>query len=289
MRDPFSIPHEVLKAYAALYHQFVNEPRWTGFCRAYRSLLGAIEVLPFDPRFNAVHWALDAQYLCRQVAYSFLWMSAYGDYYRQHLQPGQRMSDEDFHVQYYADAAIVLIDSCRDKTALAAWAYYASFNPEARVLDYEDVLDRLRCPARHGLTIRNRKPFLDALEPLSAACFGKVVRYRNLKVHRREPRIQVYDVAHHHGWGYVVPCFDDKERQRLRESIKKQYPDASRRGAAIRNSEVNGVLYDRRRLKDALWKYHDVRGFVQECLEQLLASVELTMRILRRRDPIRRR
>jgi len=283
------MPPEVLQAYAALRSEFITRAQWQGFCRAHNSLVRAIEVLPFDPRFNAVHWALDAQSLCRQIAYSFLWMSAYADYYRQLVQPGQRLSDENFHVGYYADTAIVLIDSCRDKIALAAWAYYASFNPEKRVLDYRSVCDRLRFPARHGLCIRYQKVFVDALSFLSAQCFKKVERYRHLKVHRREPHIQMYGVARHHGWDYMVPCFGQNERRRLDRSLEADYHDPHLRATARSGCEVSGVLYSRRRLRDAIWTYEDVHGLVDECLEGLLCSATRTMRILRRRDPIRQR
>ena len=51
---------------------FVSRPEWEAFVAAYRSLNEAAHdgVLPFDPRFNAVHWAFDVSELCQQTRFA---------------------------------------------------------------------------------------------------------------------------------------------------------------------------------------------------------------------------
>ena len=43
---------------------------------------------PFDPRFNAAHWAFDVTDLLRQIAFSYCWMRAYARAYRDEVKPG---------------------------------------------------------------------------------------------------------------------------------------------------------------------------------------------------------
>lgn len=288
-RDGCAIPSEVQRLFLTEQDKLRQRDEWRRFCDAERSLLAAIDVLPFDPRFNAVLWVLDAAGLCRQIAYSRLWMTAYAEHYKATVPMGERLSDTQFHVQYFADNAIVMTYACRDKVALAVWAYYVPFNPEEPedVLDYRAIMERLNHPARFGIRLRRVEPFLDCLEHLGTQEFTVVKRYRHLKVHRREPRIEIRRVAPHHGGDYLLPCDGAAEEGRLDDTLAEAYPDAESRAAVRLGCVVNGILYNRRRLKDAIWYYGDVAGVTCRCLRALLQASSQCMAVLRRRAPIR--
>lgn len=267
---------------------------WRRFNRAYQRLDDALYdnvTLPFDPRFNAVLWARDSASLCRQVAHSLVWMKAYGEYYKAKIPKGKRLSDPYFEVSYFADNAITRIHSCRDKLALSVWAYFVPFNPEQReqVLDFTAVMERLRQQVRFGLRLRGYKPFMPFLEVLETQKFRKVTQYRHLKIHRREPRIEIYGPAAHHGWDYMIPCLNKAEERALDRKLAKVYPDPAFRQHIKNACFVGGVLYNQRRLKNAIWSYGEVRNLVEDCLLRLLDSVRGCLRILRRRAPVRRR
>jgi hypothetical protein len=88
--------------------------------------------LPFDTRRNAVHWCLDVNRLIDEIVFSYTLMKGYVTLFKKTNPAGNFPSSSSFHVSYYADNCIARLDSCRDKLALAIWAYYCPFNPERR-------------------------------------------------------------------------------------------------------------------------------------------------------------
>ena len=270
---------------------FTARRDWAQFVSAFRSLSGAALAgpSPFDPRFNAFHWASDVHNLCVQIAHGYCWMTAYGAVYRQQVPSGSSPAHAHFKSSYFADNCITRIDSCRDKLALCVWAYYCPFNPEKKVLDYPQVIERLRYPVEFGLRLKNQACFLQALEILTGSHFDRVEKYRHLKIHRREPRIEMHGVAGHHDLGYILPLIRKADIRRYEKELEAQYPDPTHRELRRTASYVDGVLFDRRRLADRVWDFSEVQRQIASCLAKLLEASAVCFRILRMRAPFRGR
>ena len=229
-RERFRNLSAVYQKFLVEQERIVNLREWKRSRAAWGTLRGAITGIPFDPRFNAIHWAADAELLCREIVYSICWMLAYAETYKQGSKKGERPSDVDFWVQYFSDNAASRIDSCRDKLALLAWSYYCAFNPEeGRVLDYGQVVERLTYPVKFGLKLSGQGQLVRYLALLQGSDFQRVERYRNLKIHKREPRIEIYGVEPHHDWSYMVPLTDPKEIAAWKAGLARQYPDPTHR------------------------------------------------------------
>jgi hypothetical protein len=208
--------------------------------------------------------------------------------YRAKVPAGSRPAHTNFYVSYYADTALTRIDSCRDKLALAVWAHFSSFNPEREreVLDYGQVCARLGAQVKFGLRLRGSEPFRQCLAGLRTNEFQKVEEYRHLKIHRREPRIELHGVKPHHDWEYFVPLVEPSEISRWKKRLQEQYPGPEMKFIE-RGCYVRGVPYDRRRLKGRLWNYGEVDHLVEHCLSRLMTSSTGCFRLLRGRAPFR--
>ena len=127
-----SIFSKVEKLYLDEEKKFVSSEEWTDFSKSYRAFNRAtVKVaIPFDPRFNAVHWGFAVGSICREIAFSYCWMEAYARHYKGQVATRTEPSHVDFHVSYFADNCITRIDSCRDKLSLMVWAFYCPFSPE---------------------------------------------------------------------------------------------------------------------------------------------------------------
>ena len=235
--------------------------------------------LPFNPRFNAVHWAFDVTALCREIVYGYCWMKAYARYYQEKVARNSQPTHVDFHVSYFADNCITRINSCRDKLALMVWAFYCPFNPENRdeVLDYPQIIERLKFPVKFGLTIKNQECFLASLEKLVGKDFKRLQTYRHLKIHRMEPRIEIYGVATHHGWSYIVPVVNQKDINKFDRELSKQYPDEQFREILKEGCYINGVLFDTKKVKDNIWTFDELEGHIKKKRGQVACIIILSI------------
>lgn len=128
------VSQEVEKLYAEEERLLLSSKEWLAFIKSYNGFrrVAYKASLPFDPRFNAVHWGFGINGLCREIAFGYCWMNAYATYYKSQTPPSAQPANVQFHVSYFADNSITRIDSCRDKIALMVWAFYCPFNPENR-------------------------------------------------------------------------------------------------------------------------------------------------------------
>lgn len=284
---------QVEKLFIEEERRLVSSKEWAIFSKSYESFRKAAfkASLPFDPRFNSVHWGLAVSSLCREVAFGFCWMNAYARHYKGQVRKHAMLADVDFHVSYFADNCITRIDSCRDKIALMVWAFYCPFNPEKRpeTLDYQKVMERLRYPLRAGLTLKNHDIFLKQLGKLKGKDFERIEKYRHYKVHRIEPRIEIYGVKSHHGWDYMLPLYKENEKQDWENELKKLYPNQDFREHIKKGCYINGVLFSQRKINDSLWDYDEVYKHIKTCMEKLFNSTASCFGILTRRSPLRRR
>ncbi len=272
--------------------KITSSREWINFSKVHKNLfnISVKRGLPFDPKFNAVLWAFDVARLCNEITFSYCWMNSYAEFYKKRVSPGSQPAHVDFHVSYFVDNCITRIDSWRDKLALMVWAFYCAFNPEKRdeILDYQRIVDRLKFPIRFGLKLKNQNDFLKYLEVLRGADFDRVEEYRNFKIHRREPRIEIYGVEPHHDWDYTLPLIDKNDIASWEEELKKQYPDPKFREHVKNGCYIDGVLFDRRKIKGRLWNFEEVQKHIKSCLIKLLIASDGCFRILRRRLPLRR-
>jgi hypothetical protein len=183
------------------------------------------------------------------------------------------------------------IDACTDKLALLVWAFYCPFNPEKRseVLDYQKIMERLRSPVKFGLTLKGTRDFIKCLEQLTGPHFNRIKIYRNHKIHRREPRIELYGVGPHHDWPYMLPLTDSKEIEQWTAKLAQQYPDTDMRTRIEKSCYIRGVLFNSSSLSDRLWDYTELHPQIEKCLLALLEATGGCFRILRRRLPLRDR
>ncbi len=99
---------EKLKLLSDLYVDeeklLITSKEWITFMESYnRFRKDAFKAcLPFDPRFNAVHWGFAVTSLCREIAFGYCSMKAYAKHYIM-TDSASRPSSIDFHVSYYAD------------------------------------------------------------------------------------------------------------------------------------------------------------------------------------------
>ena len=239
----------------------------------------------FDPRFNAVRWMVDCLQLAHEIVYSYCWMSAYAK------NQSDLQDHDEFHIQYYADNCITRINSFRDKAALVAWAYYCAFNPnkKAEVLGFHKVFERLRHPVRFGLTITHQKSFLNELDRLQGTSFERMTSYRNLKVHRLEPKISLQPALERDDPRYMIPLTEDKEIDAFRKKLKQSYPNERSRKRIEKNCEIRGVLFDHIVVKYEYWNYAEVEKEAQECTYTCIDVARRLSIILRRRAPLKSR
>jgi hypothetical protein len=269
--------------------QIISSREWIKFSKAHNNLYEAIlkKGFLFNPKFNAIHWAFDVARLCKEITFSYCWMNSHAKFYKERISPGSQPAHVDFHVSYFADNCITRIDSCRDKLALMVWAYYCPFNPENRdeVLDYEKVIERMKYPVKFGLKLRKQGDFLNYLENLQGADFSRVEKYRHFKIHRREPRVEIYGPGQHHDWPYMLPLIDKRDIAGWEEELRRQNLDQKHRAYIKKGSYIDGVLFDRRKIKDRLWDFEEIQKHIRSCLIKLLIASDGCFRILRRRLP----
>lgn len=271
--------------------RIIETENWRLFNKSYMSIYKAAHkgALPFDYKFNAVHWAFAVGSLCREIVYSYCWMKAFAKFYEAKIKRDSQIAHIDFHVSYYAENSITRIDSCRDKLALMVWAYYCPFNPEKKqeTLTYESVVERLLYPAKFALSIKNHNAFLDQLQKLKGQDFQRMEQYRNLKIHRIEPRIEMYGVKPHHGWSYMFPLFLQKEINRWDQELRIEYPNKELRGIVKNGCYIDGTLFETRKIKDSIWDYSEIKKNIETCISKLLDATGNCFKLLRSRSPLK--
>ena len=99
----------VLKEFEKLYFEeerlLLSSEEWVSFSKSYTGFRKSAfkASLPFDPRFNAVHWGFAVGGLCREIAFGYCWMNAYAKHYRSQTPPAAQPANVHFHLSYFAD------------------------------------------------------------------------------------------------------------------------------------------------------------------------------------------
>ena len=280
---------EIEKIFFEENKKLVSWKEWIFFSNSDESFWKAAKKnLPFDPRFNSVHWGFTVSSLCRQIAFGYCWMEAYASEYRKRVREGTQPANVDFRVSYFADNCITRIASCRDKLALMVWAFYCPFNPEKQVLNYYKVIEQLKYPLRFGLVLKKHDIFLRYLETLKGDDFDRIEKYRHYKIHRIEPRIEIYGSEPHHGWNYMFPLYEKKEIEEWENELQSRCPDVEHRERIKRSSYIKGVVFDKRRINGSIWDYTEISNHIVTSMKKLLNASAGCFKTLRRRAPLRK-
>ena len=159
--------------------EFTSKELWKQFIKVSDRLYDAMTGDSFDPRFNTVHWASDIVKLLNEIAFSFCWMLSYAELYKENNPINSKPAHVSFQLSFFADNCITRIHSCRDKIALMVWAYYTPFNPENRkeILNYYQILERLKYPHVYGFKINGQSQFIINMEILNGANFDQIINY----------------------------------------------------------------------------------------------------------------
>ncbi len=248
-----------------------------------KTLVGTI---PFDWRYNAVHWAVNVQNICLEIRYSIAWMRAFARYSSE-CEADDRWSAEG-HVSYYGDNAATRISSCRDKIALLAWSYYCPFNPDKKdeILSFEPIRERFTNPIRFGLKLGGHQAFLAELNKLIHANFERALGYRHRKVHKMEPRVMLRKPEKPDHLSYMVTLTTDKEIRIFDDELAITYPDERFRAAVRERCFQDGVLFDRRAPDQLLWYFNDFDEFAYSCWKSLCDAAAGSCQILLGREPL---
>jgi len=277
------------KQFSVELNKLSSKP-WSNLSSSYYSLYkAALESHTLDPKFNTIHWAHDVALVCEEIKYSIISMRTYASAYKEENLAGSTPSSVSPSVAYYADNAITRIHSCRDKIALMVWAYFCPFNPLKRdeVLDYIKVKSRLDTPFKYGITIDHHELFLVHLNKLDSAEFKRITEYRHMKIHRREPQIEIYGVKSFHDWGYNLPVVKDIEIQEWEDSIKDDPFEQDLPGELRKQCTYDGVLYDNIKLPSRLWDYVEIDKIIESTSSSLVSAAVGCFKVLRRRAPFR--
>jgi hypothetical protein len=276
---------EILKEYAFELIRLEKEKESKAFLRSSKLFKDAFKRqggLPFETEINAVYWAYDLINLARELVISFCWMEAHANQYKKINQPGTKPSHSSVYVSFYADNCVTLIDSFKDKLALMVWAFYKPFNPEKKVLDYDEIIKSLKESKKFNL--RKQKPFLRYLQKLKAPHFKIVEMQRHLKIHRLSPRIEIFKAGPQSYDYYMLPLTGQNEINAWRKDLLKRCNnDRSMARQIEKGCYINGILYDRRPLKGRLFEYKDVRRDIKYCLLDSLSALSKCLNLLKRR------
>lgn len=243
---------------------------------------------PHDPRFNAVFWAYDLSNLCREIIFGFCWSEAWAEFYKKKIPEGEMPSNSFMQLSFYAGNCITLIDSCRDKLALMVWSYFCSFDPNKRreVLVFEEVFERLQAPIKFGLKLENHQEFLECLEKIKGEDFNRIEVYRHLKIHRLEPRIELYKKGPHQEIPYLVPLVSVESIQKFKESLKERYPEPDFRETIFEQCKIEGILFSTISVKNQIWEYDTIRNHIKNCMLRLLEATSGCWDELLKRPPL---
>ena len=147
--------------------EFTSKRQWKQFIEISDRLYDAMTVDAFDPRLNAVHWASDIVKLLNEIAFSFCWMLSYAELYKGNNPHNSKPAHVSFQVSFFADNCIFLESiPVRWILTLMVWAYYTPFNPEKRkkILNYYEILERLKYPYIYGFKINGPSQFIKNME-----------------------------------------------------------------------------------------------------------------------------
>ena len=238
--------------------------------------------LPHHPIRNVVIWSYDLASLLGEAILSLKNMMSAARFYRSTTEENLLPSHTDKFVSFYANVLFVLIETIKDKIGLMAYSSLEDFDPvgETYLPNYEMTLKKLKETSKDDNS-SHRKWVADAL--LSKillldknADFNYVERFRHSKIHRMEPRIEIFGIKPHHDWPYLVKISKDDvslEIKKIDEDLKRSQPNEETRNRIIKGCFNKGILYVDKKVEGRLFSYDEVEEKSIKCLKMLLIAV----------------
>jgi hypothetical protein len=238
--------------------------------------------LPHHPIRNVVIWSFDIALLLGETLLSLKNMMSAARYYRATTEENSLPSHTDKFVSFYANVLFVLIETIKDKIGLMVYSTLEDFDPgEGKHLpSFETILKKLReiskddnSPHRKWVaeTLLSKILPLDKNEELNY-----VERFRHSKIHRMEPRIEIFGIKPHHDWPYLVKISENdvsSEVKKIDLELKQAQPNDETRSRIIKRCFIDGRLYVDKKMEGRLFSYDEVEGNSIMCLKLLLIAI----------------
>ncbi len=84
----------------------------------------------------------------------------------------------------------------------------------------------------------------------------------------------------------MFPLFSGNEVEEWERELEREHPVREAREELKKRCYINGVLFDRRRIKDNLWDYDKVSEQIRSSMTKLIKASAGCYRILTRRAPL---
>jgi hypothetical protein len=233
-------------------------------------------IFPFHPIRNVAAWGYDVAMVLGELLLSLKNMMSAARYYKENIPVGTQPSYSDEFLSYYAKNALVLIETFKDKLGLMTLSLFEDFDPDNDSLaGYEKVIKKLAgYSASNNVYVKfNADLFLIQLNPLSSDIspdFKVVEEFRHQRIHKMEPRIEIYGKKPFHDWPYLFKVNKYSDFKVLAKKLLKIYPDKPRRKHVYKGCFVKGILYDDRQLS-RLYSYDELEKTALNCSKILLS------------------
>ena len=86
----------------------------------------------------------------------------------------------------------------------------------------------------------------------------------------------------------MFPLYGGKEIEEWERELEREYPVRELREELKKRCYINGVLFDRRRIKGCLWDYDKVSEQIRSSMTKLIKASAGCYRLLTRRAPLRK-
>jgi hypothetical protein len=248
--------------------------------------------VPNAPELNSSIWLDDVCSLFVQCCYAQAWIKAW------RIDTGSNIDWQNirhFYIQYYIDDISIRLLSARDKLYLSILAYFIPFDPRVRLPGYADMGKKIKrieeiAEARNrGKSGEQAKEILK--DKLRAKCWEEIKRFRDEKVHKREPVVFLQEATTGE-LRYWIPVWEYDEVKKAEEQWKKYLSDDAARDLGVNHLTlgtpvIDGVTYLREPIVKT-WDYEDILKHVEDAFKCLSWCINQWMNHLKDEFPYRR-
>ena len=232
MDNDVIIPEDVTKDFTNLINSFVDDSFNEYKIQVNELHASFIKIFDkMDFRTNYYFWAIDISSTITQIIYSYCWLVSWARFYRQNSSLAERTPTTMFQTSFYADYCTILVNSLKDKSAIMIYSCFEIVNPHEQILPYSKIMTYLNC--------KNQNDFVKMID----LCFGKahfqaIKKFRDKKVHRLQPRIEIFDQQTRHFYWFEMSEQEVEERckstrdtfeqmcRTKREDLRKDHDEA---------------------------------------------------------------
>jgi hypothetical protein len=221
---------------------------------------------PFHPTGNAVHWLVSTWKLHREIVYAYASMEVHARRYKEAIAAEAWPSHTDGFVSYFADDCTVRLDAVRDKLALGMLSLYDAVDVSKRVPDCHGVISRLENYERSGEPKELwLDPIVKSLKSLNGSPWGLIENLRTLKIHRLEPRIELYGARAFHKDRYLAKIESKEGFDRLRDRVTELYGTGDLAEIVFHGCSIDGIFYSDDGV-DRVFGYDEIEKTCFQCM-----------------------